>query len=160
MKESLFNILQTIVPRARVLDLFCGAGNLGLEAASRQAHHVVFVERDPQALRVLRHNLSTLGLQEPDEVAVVAQDAIRYLQSDVGEPFDVILADPPYDAGLEDPLLQALRPGHLKPGGVFVMQHRRTWSLEPIPAGFHRWRSRNFGMTVIDFLQRQGETDG
>ena len=160
MKESLFNILQAFLPQARVLDLFCGAGNLGLEAASRRARQVVFVERDPTAVRMLRQNLAALGLQEPAEVAVVVQDAIRYLQEDVDEPFDVILADPPYGAELEDALLRGLRPALLVPGGLFVLQHRRSWELARIPAGFALWRSRTFGQTVIDFLQRQEEADG
>lgn len=160
MKETLFDILQASIPQARVLDLFCGAGNLGLEAASRHARHVVFVENQPVALRNLRQNLADLGLAEPEEVAVIAGDAIRYLQEHDGEAFDVIFADPPYDAKLEQAVLDAVRPGHLSPGGVFVLQHRRAWRLDTVPAGFDRWRSRTFGQTVIEFLQLREEADG
>jgi len=158
MKESLFNIVQAQVVGARVLDLFCGAGNLGLEAASRRARQVVFVERNREALLLLRRNLAALDLREPSDVAVVEGDAIRYLDACGGEPFGLILADPPYDAAVEDELMRVLRPAHLVPGGIFVLQHRRQWTA-PVPDGFELLRARRYGDTVITFLQRTEDAD-
>jgi 16S rRNA (guanine966-N2)-methyltransferase len=199
MKESVFNILQGRLPGARVLDLYAGAGNLGLEAASRGAHQIVFVERNTAALRALRKNLAALGLSgnnprqaanpalelaagqaastvngkaagadsrqdsgraskptpAQETVEVIAGDAIRFLQKHRGDPFDLILADPPYDAALEEEFLAALCQAHVVPGGVVVFQHRSDWCLETAPEGFEVQRSRPFGKTVIDFLQRQ-----
>jgi len=199
MKESVFNILQGSLPGARVLDLYAGAGNLGLEAASRGAHQVVFVERNTAALRALRKNLATLGLsgknprqvanpalelaawqarttvkgkvgggdalqasgraskQSPAQVTVevIAGDAIRFLEKYLGDPFDLILTDPPYDAAMEEDFLAALRQAHVVPGGLVVFQHRSDWCLETAPEGFEVQRSKKFGKTVIDFLQRQ-----
>jgi 16S rRNA (guanine966-N2)-methyltransferase len=159
MKETIFNILQAYFPGARVLDLYCGAGNLGLEAVSRQAALTVLVERDASVVRCLRQNIAALGLADRSDVAVVPADAIRYLQTLREPAFDVILADPPYDALVEDTLLDALRPQQVRLGGVFVFQHRSSWALSRVPDGFQLQRPRLFGGTTIDFLQRSEAAD-
>ena len=159
MKETIFNILQALVPGARVLDLYCGAGNLGLEALSRQAASLVLVEKDAEVIRCLRRNLTMLGLQERRDVAVVPADALRYLRSLRDQAFDLILADPPYDHLVENELLQSLRSHHVVVGGIFVFQHRSSWILDAAPEGFVLQRPRTFGDTTIDFLQRSEGTD-
>lgn len=154
VKESLYNVLQDIVAGARVLDLYAGSGNLGLEASSRGAREVVCVECAPAALRVLRRNLEALGTSD---VAMVRDDALRYLGRPQPEPFDVILADPPYDAGAEDTLLGAVAGPVLRPGGVFVLQHGRAWHAPDAAAGLRRWQSKRFGDTALDFFVREEE---
>ena len=158
MKESLYNVLQGWFPGARVLDLFAGSGNLGLEALSRGAARVVLVESGRRALQLIEQNVRLLGVE--GEVEVVAGDALGYLRSLPAGGFDLILADPPYDAGLEADTLAALSPAALAPGGCLVLQHRRNWSLEHPPAGWRMFRSKRFGDTVVDFLVREEAGDG
>jgi 16S rRNA (guanine966-N2)-methyltransferase len=88
---------------ARVLDLFAGSGALGLEALSRGARSVVFVERARPALAVLRSNIELLGAQ--DECRVVARDAVSFARALGPGEFDLVLADPPYDRGWAGELL-------------------------------------------------------
>ncbi|MFQ5601316.1 MAG: 16S rRNA (guanine(966)-N(2))-methyltransferase RsmD [Candidatus Krumholzibacteriia bacterium] len=156
MKESIYDVLQARVPGARVLDLYAGSGSLGLEALSRGASHVVLVECSRRALEIIRRNLELLGVQ--DEVDVVAADALRYLAASAMQAFDLILADPPYDAGVEDDLLAAVQRSVLRPGGCFVLQHVRRWRVTRPPEGFELFRSKRFGDTVVDFLVRGEET--
>ncbi|MGQ9779151.1 MAG: 16S rRNA (guanine(966)-N(2))-methyltransferase RsmD [Bacillota bacterium] len=100
VRKAVFDILGPRVAGAVVLDLFAGAGGLGLEALSRGAKQVIFVERDRRALDLLRRNLRELGLAEGEEVRVVAGDVRMVLSrlAGAGERFDLVLADPPYAA--------------------------------------------------------------
>ena len=96
VKESVFNIIQFDIEGRRVLDLFAGTGQLGIEALSRGAKSVVFVDSSLQATRLIRENLKLCGFL--DLAAVLARDAFKYLRG--SEKFDIILSDPPYDAQL------------------------------------------------------------
>lgn len=155
MKESIYNVLQARFPGARVLDLYAGTGNLGLEALSRGAARVVLVEQARRALQLIQRNVETLGVAA--EVEVVSADAVRYVAGVGPECFDVVLADPPYDCGAEDALLAAWPPRAPSPGGCLVLQHRRSWVLQAVPVPLKPWRSKRFGDTVVDFLVREEE---
>lgn len=96
VREAWMSAVGPALPGARVLDLFAGSGALGLEALSRGASEVVFVERGRDALRVLRENVAALGAGA--ESTVVADDVFRYLGRNA-ELFDLAFADPPYDTG-------------------------------------------------------------
>src|SRR5262245_8730767 len=100
VKVCIFDVLQGQLAGARVLDAYAGAGGVGLEALSRGARVVVLVEHDPTAVATLRRNVQHLGVER--EVEVVRGDALRYLAGPHAEPFDLVLADPPYVAGAED----------------------------------------------------------
>jgi 16S rRNA (guanine966-N2)-methyltransferase len=153
VKVCIFDILQAIVAGARVLDAYAGAGGLGLEALSRGARSVVLVERDPSALAALRRNIEHLGVAL--EAEVVRGDALRYLAIPHPEPFDLVLADPPYVSGAEDAVLVATGGAALRDGGCLVLQHRRRWSAPEAPPGLRAWRSKRFGDTVVDFFIRE-----
>jgi 16S rRNA (guanine(966)-N(2))-methyltransferase RsmD len=157
MKESLYNVLGDRVAGTRVLDLYAGSGALGLEALSRGAARVVFVETAPAALVALDANATTLGVGA--EVEVVRDDALRYLARVRAAAFDLVLADPPYALGVESALLE--RSGDvLVPGGMLVLQHHRRWQAPDGLAGWTRLRARRFGDTVIDFFAREESGDG
>jgi 16S rRNA (guanine966-N2)-methyltransferase len=94
VKESLFNIWQNHVEEARVLDLFSGTGNLGLEALSRGAREVVFVDKNRKSIDILRRNIDKLRVSEAHQV--VTKDVLAFLKGYSGEPFDLILIDPPF----------------------------------------------------------------
>jgi 16S rRNA (guanine(966)-N(2))-methyltransferase RsmD len=137
--------------------LYAGTGSLGLEALSRGARRVVFVECDRAAIDVLRRNIAHLGVA--GEAEVVAADALRYLAKPHEPAFDLVLADPPYAAGAEARILEhAARV--LVPGGVLVLQHGAAWTSPDAVSGWERWRPRRFGDTVIDFFARRETGDG
>jgi 16S rRNA (guanine966-N2)-methyltransferase len=151
IKQTLFDILQGFVPGARVLDLYAGSGNLGLEALSRGARRVVLVERAPAALQAIAANLQRLDAAS--EVEVVRAEALRYLAGSHAEPFDLVLADPPYADGVEAALLAAAC-GAVRPGGCLVLQHDRRWRPAPVP-GWRHTAARRFGATGLDFFWRE-----
>jgi 16S rRNA (guanine966-N2)-methyltransferase len=153
VRESIYNVLQGLLPGARVLDLYAGTGALGLEALSRGAAEVVLVESSQRARGLIGRNLERLGA--PAGASVVGKDALAYLRTLEPGRFDLILADPPYAAGVEEALLQGLcRAGP----ALFVFQHRRSWKPAAIPEGYAPMRSQRFGDTVVDYFQRQEET--
>jgi 16S rRNA (guanine966-N2)-methyltransferase len=155
VKACIFDVLQDVLEGARVADLYAGTGNLGFEALSRGARQVVLVERERTALEALRRNLAALGVE--GEVEVVRGDALRYLAGPHPEPFDLVLADPPYAAGLGADLL-AVAGAALRPRGWFVLQQACRAAVTAAPAGLRVWRPRRFGDTRIDFFCR--EEDG
>lgn len=127
-RETLFNWLQGRLHDAVVADLFAGSGALGLEAASRDARRVVLVERD----RDLAATLETVRSSWPgsEGVEVVRGDALDWLRRTDG-PFDLVFVDPPFDAGLHQPVLAALRrPGLLAANARVYVESR---SSEPAP---------------------------
>jgi 16S rRNA (guanine966-N2)-methyltransferase len=98
VREAWMSIVHGSLPEARVLDLFSGSGALGLEALSRGATAVDFVETSPSSLAVLRQNVETLGAEESSAIHRV--DALRFVESLPAGAYDVAFADPPYDLGL------------------------------------------------------------
>ena len=112
LRETLFNVLQPQLARARCLDLYAGSGSLGLEALSRNAQSVVFVEKSKQAASILATNIRALGAEESTQI--VQQPTHSYLTRNTAKQFELIFADPPYaDAASDrwwDDLLDATRP--------------------------------------------------
>ncbi|HEY1689607.1 MAG TPA: 16S rRNA (guanine(966)-N(2))-methyltransferase RsmD [Solirubrobacteraceae bacterium] len=147
VREALFSMLGPLDGQT-ALDLFAGTGALGIEALSRGAARVVFVERDPNALAALRANLASLQLSTP-LAQVRAFDALSVLEraSIGGERYELIFLDPPYQGAeaLAPKLSQAL-PVLLSPGGRVVVESDRRMPLQlPLPL----WRERRYGDTSI-----------
>jgi 16S rRNA (guanine966-N2)-methyltransferase len=147
VREALFSILGTRVREATVLDLFAGAGTLGLEALSRGAASATFVDSAPAALRALRANLAALGV----DAEVVRADALRWLRaaSGGGRQYSLVFLDPPYrraealGAALSDAL-----PAVLGPDALVVAESDRRAPLElTIPTT----DERRYGDTLIRF---------
>jgi 16S rRNA (guanine966-N2)-methyltransferase len=148
VKEALFSSLQPQLPGARVLDLYAGSGGLGLEALSRGAEQVTFVERANAALTALRRNIETVGLPG---TTVVSDDAARALRGEVpGGPFDLVFADPPYrlpKAALADLLADVV--GHLAPGATVVVERAARDGAPPWPAELSAGDPRRYGDTAL-----------
>ena len=159
MKQTLFAILEPDLPGARVLDLFAGSGAAGIEALSRGAASVTFVEHDAGATRVIAANLERTGLGGPKAV-VVREDALRWVDRraeavEATEPFDIVIVDPPYDRReLLEQALQAVG-SLLAPGGRAVAKH--FWrDVPPARIGLlASERDRRFGETALTFYRRQ-----
>lgn len=145
VREAWFSSLHPRLPGAAVLDLFSGTGALGLEAASRGAARVVLVESDRRALEALRTNVATLGLPA-DVVAGVLPGVLDA----VAGPFDVVVADPPYDLEPEvlGEVLARVLP-LLAPEGEVWLEAPRRGPDPPWPAGLGLDRTRRYGDTVL-----------
>ncbi len=150
VRESLFNLLGPLPGDASVLDLFAGSGALGIEALSRGAARVTFVERERGALRALRQNLTDLGIGE--RASVVVGDAGSALAIAPG-PWDLVLADPPYDS--ED-VERIVSEGSdlLAPGGVLAIEHAETRPSPDPPESLAVWKSRRYGRTRVTLYSR------
>ena len=144
VKEGLFSALQFDIEGRRVLDLFAGTGQLGIECLSRGAASAVFVDRRADAVKLIRENLKLTELQ--DRARVVAGDSMEFLRS-LRERFDIVFLDPPYEAGLLEPAVAHLTAFDiLNPHGIIVAEHPADRSL-PAPAPGRRPRKR--GMTPM-----------
>lgn len=153
VRAAVFSSLAARVPGARVLDLFAGTGALGLEAWSRGAAWVDWVENGKNALRALRRNHRQLGV-ERDAGRIWAADAFNWIARPcAGTACDLIFADPPYAkareqdwlAKLAEPLVQN---GWIKPGGVFVFETEGRDALSE-PAGWRLARDKAYGATRV-----------
>ena len=105
-RESMFNVLQGEAEGARVLDLFAGSGALGLEAVSRGASHCLFIEESAEGRGLIRTNVEAMGLQ--GRTKIFRRDATRLGEVGTIQPFDLLLADPPYGKGLGEAALPSL----------------------------------------------------
>ena len=150
VKESLFNIIVGESEEANVLDLFCGAGTLGLEALSRGAARVTFVDISRRSTDRARANLAALGAEEAGDLLVMdAVAALRVLERN-GRRFSLILADPPYGEGWPTRTLQTVaKAGCLAASGVLVIEYHKKDPPGDPPPGFSLWTERRFGDTMF-----------
>ncbi len=152
IRESLFNILRTRglpAPDTQVLDLFAGTGALGLEALSRGAAHVTFVEKNRPAQRLIEANIAKAGRAE--DTRLIKTDATRPLMAD--HSFDLVFLDPPYGTDLGEKALSAAAP-QIAPGALIVWEDDRA---HPAPKGFTPADERRFGTTWITFLEKSAD---
>jgi 16S rRNA (guanine966-N2)-methyltransferase len=152
VKESLFNILHPLEGRS-FLDLFAGTGNVGIEAISRGAGDVVFVEMDRLHAGTIRKNLDLCGIDTGFEIVSKTVKKGIELLSMKDKCFDIIFADPPYEKGLIEKTLSILGEHRItSKNGVLVMEHS---SNEACPSNndFVVTDQRKYGDTVISFLR-------
>jgi 16S rRNA (guanine966-N2)-methyltransferase len=144
VREAWMSALQHDLPGAQVLDLFAGSGALGLEALSRGAAHVTFVELASGPLRILQANVEKLGAAA--ETEVVRKDALRFLETIENGTFDVAFADPPYDGGEAARLVARFNDAPF--ARILTLEHRASERLT-VPPGA---RTRRYGDTAITFI--------
>jgi 16S rRNA (guanine966-N2)-methyltransferase len=152
VRETVFNWLQQDIAGARCLDLYAGSGALGLEALSRGAAQVVFVDKEPDVSRHLTRALVELGC---DRGQVVCAPAARYLEG-VPQTFDIVFLDPPYaDQALADTCRLLDGRGWLRPGGLAYLEDRATAGAPPLPAGWTLLRSKRAGEVGYHLARRE-----
>ena len=153
VKEALFAILGGRVEGARFLDLYAGTGAIGIEALSRGAGWVTFVESSPSALRILRANLDRCGLEESADVRACRADA--FLRRDAaGSPYDIVFADPPYHADDGAALLPSLDQAAIITSESTVILERFT--KLPLPSQVGRLtlvREYRYGDTTLSVFR-------
>lgn len=144
VKEAVFNILQFDVEGRRVLDLFAGTGQLGIEALSRGAASAVFTDRDRRAVQIVKDNLKTCGLTG----TVLCTDALTYLKG--AGKFDLVFIDPPYDSGLYDEALSTINSVDiLSEGGIIIVEARRETPLPDMSAPYRKGKEYRYGRVKI-----------
>jgi 16S rRNA (guanine966-N2)-methyltransferase len=155
LRETLFNILAHAygdpLAGARVLDLFAGTGALGIEAISRGAAYVLFVDEGVEARALLRQNVEALGLG--GVTRIFRRDATKLGPAHPLEPFDLVFADPPYRKGLAEKALASARDGGwLKPGALIVVEEAADAGFVA-PEGFEELERRAYDDTEVVFLR-------
>ena len=152
VKEALFSIIQFEIPGAKVLDLFGGTGQLGIEALSRGAKSAVFVDAGEPACKLIRENLKRTRLEH--QASVVRSDYLQYLKRS-REQFDIVLLDPPYaEVFLENALKCITEIDILQSGGIIVAERplgkELPWDFE----GYTRSKDYKYGKTLLTIYRK------
>lgn len=156
-KETIFNILGESVVQASVLDLFAGSGSLGLEALSRGASDVTFVDKGPWALRSIRENLKRLGLQKKAFLSGRGVFPALKIFEREGRKFSLVFLDPPYNKGLVKKILLRLDPSDIvTPLTQLVLHRSRQEKLPEDLEKLHLLREKQMGQSCLSFLSRRG----
>ena len=152
VKEALFSIINFDIPGARVLDLFGGTGQLGIEALSRGAKSAVFVDEREEACRLIRENLKRTKLESDGKV--VRSDYMSYLKR-CREPFEIILLDPPYaEVFLENALKTITEIDILQSGGIIVAERPLGKELPWDFPGYTRSKDYKYGKTLLTLYRK------
>lgn len=157
VKEGLFSALQFDIEGRKVLDLFAGTGQLGIEALSRGAKSAVFVDHGQVAVNVIRENLKITALA--DRARVVSGDSMEFLNT-VREKYDIIFLDPPYAAGLLEPALARIAKFDiLTPHGIIVAESPAERKLPALGAPYAIYRTYRYGKIGVTLYRRAGRED-
>ncbi len=149
VKQALFNILGDKVPGAIFLDLYAGAGGIGIEALSRGAGKVTFVDVSRESLHVIKRNLQQLEFE--DRAQVVLSKAESFLKKTT-ESYDIVFLDPPYAEDIAS-VLELFGAGALSPGAVVVAEHFKKQASPEKVAGLTLSRESRYGDTVLAFYE-------
>ena len=152
VKEAVFSAIQFELEGRRVLDLFAGTGQLGIEALSRGARQAVFTDESPASLKIVQENVSACGF---DHLAVVRRgDGIAYLKS--GEKFDIVFIDPPYGTGLAEKALETIIEFDiLNENGIIVCESGTGLNV-PDPDGLYfKRREYRYGKIMVYIFSRR-----
>lgn len=152
IKESLFNLIQFYVQDAKVLDLFSGSGALGIEAASRGAKSITFVESNRQCHKVILENVNKCHLTDYQLLKESVQVA---LHKNIG-PFDLVIMDPPYQKDFEiETLTQLVSRGLLEDGAHVVVEHHKDTQMPDELLTLKRIKFKTYGITGISVYERE-----
>jgi 16S rRNA (guanine966-N2)-methyltransferase len=163
VRTSLFDRLMPILPGARVLDLCAGTGALGIEALSRGAAHVTFVDRSTAAIRLVEGNLEALGIRGSGDVLVRRDEAVHAVAALARqqERFDLVLADPPYAGDVASSIVLAMDDHPiLAEGGWFLLEHDRRITLPTALRTIGPFDQRQYGDTCLTFYRESRDEDG
>ena len=156
VKEGMFSIIQFDIEGRRVLDLFAGTGQLGIEALSRGAAECVFVDHRADAVELVRENVKLCALE--DRARVRKGDSLAYLRS--GEKFDLVFLDPPYAGDLLDQAMEAItRFDICRQHGIIVAESAVEHVLPPVQPPYRLYREYRYGKIKLTVYHRSGNED-
>ncbi len=158
VKESVFNKLQGEVDGARVLDLFSGTGNLACECISRGAVHVDAVELSKKSIAIIRDNLKLLDIE--DQVRVHQDDVLKWLKRYQGEPYDLVIADPPFTEKMAHSVLQEIAASSAVGPQTTVVTESSSHEtvLESYP-NLEKFDERDYGDKRVSFWRRPSSAE-
>ena len=146
VKEAMFSILVDRLWSSRVLDLFSGTGNLGIEALSIGAELCVFCDNSRDSIKMIKNNIAHCRA----EGAVVRAGDYKKILMSLNDKFDIIILDPPYDKGYMDSCFELIREnGLLAEDGVIVAEHRKQEDLPDEFHGFSKVKERKYGIVKL-----------
>ena len=150
VKEALFSILGGRTTVARVLDLYAGTGSIGIEALSRGAAHVTFVEADREALRLVHSNLQQCGLKESANICACQVSQFFRRGTQWSGPYDIVFCDPPYQLTPElIGLAEEWNAGWLADDAVVILEHGRKADIPPILGPLSLVKRYDYGDTAL-----------
>lgn len=150
IRNAMFNSLGDSVKGARVLDAFAGSGAVGIEAISRGADSITFIEKDRVAQRVIAENIATLGIA--DDAKLIKASVSSWMDTYDGEPFDLIFVDPPYHDPQFSTAMRLI--GLLKPGALMVLS-RPGRSESPTKPGVVVVDNRSYGDAALTYFRKE-----
>lgn len=154
IKESLFDMIQFEIENAKILDLFSGSGALGLEALSRGADSVIFVDSSGTSVSCIKENIKNTRLTGAEILEITAEKAVSILK---GSEFDIIFMDPPYLKGLIIPVLEKIYENNLlKEDGMIVVEHDANDILDNQLYGFVCVKEKKYGRTLLTYYKLAG----
>lgn len=155
LRETLFNVLAPRIEDARFLDLCAGTGAIGMEALSRGAEHVTFVDRSRKACALIEENLDLLGVPE-EATEILALSAENFVGRKHESGWDIVFYDPPYDSNYDLVLFEfgVLGGTLLNDDGVLIAEHHTKHVLPDSAQGLRRWRILKQGETSLSFYER------
>jgi len=154
VKEYIFNILQTFPKEKTVIDIFSGSGALGIEALSRGAGHVFFVEKAPLSLRILQQNLNNIHLSSK-KFTILHKEALAFVKT-TSEKADLCFMDPPYVYPPLQKLVDHFFERHiLHEGGILMVEHEILNPLEAESPRYHIFSQKQMSRSIISFLEEK-----
>lgn len=155
VKESVFSIIQFEIEGARVLDLFAGSGQLGIEALSRGASRAVFVDSSKEAVKVVKENLQHTKLE--DGVTVRNEDSLLFL-GQTKDVFDIAFLDPPYGKGLIEEALKIL-PDRMSESGIIICETSKEETLPDSAGRFEKRKEYKYGKIKLTVFRPLEESE-
>lgn len=159
VKETLFNKLMFDIEGSRALDLFAGTGNLGIEALSRGAREVIFVEKHPKSIEILKKNLAKLKVPAAD-YKIINTDVLSYLKDYENEAFDIIFADPPFTEKMAHKVMEhASLSRAFGAHTLMTIESERRERMEDLYGDLERYDHREFGDKILSFFSKKQDKE-
>ncbi|MFA5527141.1 MAG: 16S rRNA (guanine(966)-N(2))-methyltransferase RsmD [Peptostreptococcales bacterium] len=155
IKGAIFNMIAPYIYNAIIIDLFAGTGNLGLEALSRGANKVYFVEKSKISLDILKENIRKLGVENQ---SVVMNRTSSKALDDIKECADIIFLDPPYNQGfIKKSIDEILQKNVLADEGLIVAEHSKNEELKELPLELHLFKEKIYGDIAVSIYIKNQE---